>query len=147
MRRIFIYFIIASLSFGVVSCKKDDPAPTNNTGGNNTGGGGGGGTTDLLTKALGTYTGLSSNNQTQEDNSTVTLEKISNTRVRIIPGNGNSIITTTEVDIVVNATEIVHSPGSQVETGISFQIDASTTPYTMVLAKNNPQEAFTGSKN
>ncbi len=146
MRKIFIYFIIASLSFGVVSCKKDEPAPTNNTGGNNTGGGGGG-TTDMLTKVLGSYSGLSSNNQTQEDNTLITVEKISNTRIRIVPGNGNSIITTTEIDIQVNSDGIVHSPGSQVETGISFQIDASSTPYQLVLAKNNPQEAFTGVKN
>ncbi len=141
MKKIYILFVACALAFAVSSCSKDD----DNSGSTPSGGGGGGNNTvDVWANIQGTFVGdeVTSTGGTV-NNVEVTITKISDTKVRIVPGANSQSLVQLDIPIFKGDTSVFHQQG--VFNG-SFFVIANSNPPQVILDDKDNNVSYSGLK-
>lgn len=142
MRKIYILFMACALTFAISSCSSEDD--DNNSTTPSGGGGGGNNSVDVWAKVQGTFVGDETTSTGGTINNVeVTITKISDTKVRLQPGNNSQSLKPLDIDIFKGDTSIYHQQG--VFNG-SFYIIANSNPPQLVLSDNANNVSYFGNK-
>jgi hypothetical protein len=140
MKKIYILFMAGALALGAISCSKDDNSGSNNT------------TTptttppvtiDIWAKSVGTYTGQVTNGQTSKENMTVTVTKLTETKLKLTPGAENTLMQEVEINVFKDETSLYHQQGTLDGT---FKLIANVTPPQLIYTQNSGNISYFGLK-
>jgi hypothetical protein len=141
MKKIYILFMAGALALGAISCSKDDNSSTTTPTP--------GGTTpppvtiDVWAKSVGKYSGKVTNGQGENPDMTVTVTKLSETKLKLTPGAENTLMQEVEINVFKNETSLYHQQGTLDGT---FKIIADANPPQLIYTQNSGNISFFGLK-